>query len=417
MSGRAKLHYHTDCDFFAGCENMVANFLNDQRVYERYEVSFSYRKSERYELGLKNRVNNPALGECYPILAGNILTKLFVKMPKPIRMIVLALNYLLLLRYLVLLWNILALYVAWKPRAIDLLHINNGGYPAQSSCLAAAIAGRLVGIKSVVMVVNNIADLNQCRRWWLERPLDFIVARSVTMFVTGSKAANYALQMVLRLPSDKLTTLPNGIQGRKTNESKLETRKRLGLRETDFVFGVVALLEWRKGHGVLLNAMGSLVKNMGVDNMPMLLIEGEGAELLALQNQAMQLGIEKWVRFIGVERNVFDFMLAIDVMVFPSVANEDFPNVVLEAMSLGKPVIASRIAGTVEQIDDGITGWLVESNDVSALAFKMEAVVSNRAEIEFIGVNARVKFDKNFAAEAAVSNYLDLYEMLNRRAS
>jgi L-malate glycosyltransferase len=396
---------------------MIANFLNDHRIYERYEVSFSYRKSERYELGLRSRVSNPALGECYPILAGNVLTKRFAKMPKPIRVVVLALNYLLLLRYLVLLWNVLVLYLAWKPRAIDVLHINNGGYPAQSSCLAAAIAARLAGIRSVIMVVNNIADLNQYRHWWLERPLDFIVAKSVTMFITGSKTANRALQIVLKLSSSKLVTLHNGIQVRRASESRLKTRNRLGLRETDFVFGVVALLERRKGHSVLLSSMKMLLGNIGINRMPVLLIEGDGPELSALQNQIVQLEIEQWVRFIGVEHNVFNFMSAVDVMILPSVANEDFPNVVLEAMCLGKPVIASRIAGTVEQIDDGITGWLVEPADVSALASRMEVTMNNNALIETVGASARAKFNECFTAEIAVSNYLNLYETLNRRVS
>lgn len=415
MNTRPHLHYHTDCDFFGGCENMIANFLNDERIHSHFDVTFSYRKSERYEAGLRNRIGASGRGECYPILAGNVLTKCADGMSKPVRMIVLGLNYLLLLRYGVLAWNILVLYFAWRRRGIDLLHINNGGYPAQSSCLAAAIAARLIGIKRVVMVVNNIAVTNRYRHWWLERPLDYLVARSVTLFVTGSKTASGALQAVLNLPDSQLITLHNGIAARQISESRPQTRARLDLGESDLAFGIVALLEWRKGHRVLLQAMSILREKLGPENMPFLLIEGEGPEHGALKEMIEQLKIEQWVRLVGVEHNVFNFMQGLDVMVLSSIANEDFPNVVLEAMSLGKPVIASRIAGTPEQIEDGVTGWLVEPGDSLALALKMEAIINDRDCIERIGAKAHVRFEESFTAEAAVTRYLNLYEMLNRR--
>ncbi len=416
MSTRPRLHFHTDCDFFGGCENMIANFLNDERIHRHFEVSFSYRKSERYEIGLRNRVSTNVSGECYPILAGNVLIKYAAGMTKPIRMVVQGLNYLLLLRYGVLAWNVLVLYFAWRRRGIDLLHINNGGYPAQSSCLAAAIAARLIGIDRVVMVVNNIAESSRYRHWWLELPLDHLVAQSVTMFVTGSKSASLALQAVLNLPDRKLTTLHNGISVRQISEPRSQTRVRLGLGENDLVFGVVALLERRKGHRVLLQAMAVLREKLGPERIPLLLIEGEGPELDALTEMVEQLRIGKWVRFVGVERNIFDFMLALDVAVLPSIVNEDFPNVVLEAMSLSKPIIASRIAGTPEQIEDGATGWLVEPGDSLALALKMETFIENRERISVMGAQARARFEGKFTADVAVSRYLDLYQALLNRS-
>lgn len=76
-----------------------------------------------------------------------------------------------------------------------------------------------------------------------------------------------------------------------------------------------------------------------------LVIEGEGPELVHLRTLARRLGVGDQVRFVGTERNVFDLLNASDVVVLPSIWSEDFPNVTLEAMALGKPVIASRLAG------------------------------------------------------------------------
>lgn len=413
MSVRPKLHYHSDCEFFAGCENMLANFFNDPAVGAAYEVSFSCRWSERYEAGLRNRVKTPPSLERYPLLAGTLFTQYAPGLPKPLGLAVRILNLLLLVRYWVLAWNVLVLVRAWRGRGIDVLHINNGGYPAALSCLSAAIAGRLCGIRHVVMVVNNIAQgRERYRYWWLDRPLDRLVGRCVSRFVTGSHNAGRALQAVLRLPDASFVTLHNGIAVRSNTETRAETRARLAVDGNALVFGMVALLEWRKGHRVLFQAIATLPALLTPAQIPLFLIEGDGPESAELSAMVEQLGIGQWVRFVGVEQHVFDFIQALDVMLLPSVANEDFPNVIIEAMSLGKPVIASRLAGTPEQVDDGLTGALVDINNHAMLANQIASFVKNKDALASMGMQARAKFDEKFTAGVAVSRYLNLYKTL-----
>lgn len=416
MKQRARLHYHSDCDFFAGCENMIANFLNDERVSAEYEVSFSYRFSERYEDGLRKRVARPVAAERYLILAGTVFTRHAPSLPKPAALVLRGLNYLLLIRYWVLLWNVVVLFRAWRGRGIDVLHINNGGYPAALSCLSAVIAGRLCGIGQIVMVVNNIAKPGRYRYWWLDRPLDYVVGRCVTTFVNGSRNASKALQQVLRLPDGKFCTLHNGIAPRQPIETPEHTRARLGVEPGQLAFGVVALLEWRKGHRVLIQAVARLRELIQPSEMPVFLIEGDGPDRGELLEMTERLGVGKWVRFVGVERHIFDFMHALDVMLLPSVANEDFPNVILEAMSLAKPVIASRLAGTPEQIEHGVTGVLVEPGDHQALALEIASFIQNKSGLADMGRRARIRFDTEFTASVAVARYLNLYQnLINRR--
>jgi glycosyltransferase involved in cell wall biosynthesis len=349
-------------------------------------------------------------------LAGNVWTKHAARFGQFANRLALILNYLLMLRYAVLLWNVAVLFFAWRRKNIEILHINNGGYPAQSSCLAAAIAARLAGIDKVVMTVNNIAVSSPLRHWPPEILLDALVKRSVDVFVTGSLKASTALQAVLGLAPRQLATLHNGIAVRPNSETRGQTRARLNLNDEDLVFGTIALLEWRKGHAVLLNAVAELEAIVKSNRMPVVLIEGIGPEQAALEAAVARLGIGKWVRFVGSECNIYDFMQMLDVLVFPSIANEDFPNVVLEAMSLGKPVIASRIAGTPEQIEDGKTGWLVEPGNASAFARKMADIIIDRNLISGMGAKARQKFEAEFTSEIAVSRYLDLYQSLLKRS-
>jgi glycosyltransferase involved in cell wall biosynthesis len=393
---------------------MVANFLNDERIHRDFDVSFSYRKSDRYEEGLKRRVHRKINTECYPVLAGNVWTKYAAKSGKLANRLALVLNYLLMLRYAVLLWNVAVLFFAWRRKDIDILHINNGGYPAQSSCLAAAIAARLAGISRVVMTVNNIAVSSPLRNWPPELLLDMLVKKSVDVFVTGSIKASGALQAVLGLAPQKLATLHNGISVRPNTETIEQTRARLNLNEGDLVFGTIALLEWRKGHAVLLQAVAELEAIVQSNRMPVVLIEGTGPEQAVLEETVARLGVGQWVRFVGSERNIYDFMQVLDVLVFPSIANEDFPNVVLEAMSMGKPVIASRIAGTPEQVEDGVTGWLLEPGNAAAFAGKMAEFIRNEDLIVQMGTRARKRFAEEFTSEIAVARYLNLYQSLTK---
>lgn len=79
----------------------------------------------------------------------------------------------------------------------DILHINNGGYPAAQSALAAAIAGNISGVPKVVMVINNMAmDYKHYSRW-IDYPLDRIFVACVNVFITGSSQAAQKLKSVL----------------------------------------------------------------------------------------------------------------------------------------------------------------------------------------------------------------------------
>ena len=105
-------------------------------------------------------------------------------------------------------------------------------------------------------------------------------------------------------------------------------------------------------------------------------------------------------------------MNAINIVVLPSVDREDFPNVILEAMCLGKPVLASRLAGTPEQIVDGETGLLVPPGKPHNLADALRKLLKDKDLCIKLGSKARDRFESNFTADIAVKRYLDLYKEL-----
>lgn len=392
---------------------MLAVLFNSHKLHQEYEVSFSFAYSALYLQGFKRRVLNkfPIYAFTFPALTDYY--KLPNWIPLLIRKIIMA-----FLRFIfnvpLMVYEVIALYLLFRKIKPRILHINNGGYPAARSALAAAIAGKLAAIPKTLMVVNNMAvDYRHYSRWF-DYPIDRMVVKSVDLFVTGSKAAAAQLQSVLAIPSHKITSLHNGIPSRLGVETLSETRIRLGLSSFDgVIFGVVALLVPRKGHQVLLDAILNICsQSNNCSNNFKVLIEGHGPLRDKLVSFVNIHALNDYVEFVGDEKNIVDFMAILDVLILPSVADEDFPNVVLEAMALGKPVIASRLAGMPEQVSEGETGFLVSPLNAEQLAVAITELCNNAPLREQMGQAARNKFQNFFTAEVAVENYLKLYRSL-----
>ena len=108
-------------------------------------------------------------------------------------------------------------------------------------------------------------------------------------------------------------------------------------------------------------------------------------------------------------KNIMNFISFIDVLIFPSYSYEDFPNVILEAMGFAKPVISSRIAGTSEQIIDGVTGLLVAPKNVNQLASAIIKLTKDKSLIGRMGLEAKRRFQTHFTSEIAINKYQQLY--------
>ena len=238
---------------------------------------------------------------------------------------------------------------------------------------------------------------------------------STTSTSTGSAAAASRITEVLRLPAKQVMAIHNGIQQREALEAPASVRTRLDVSAeyNGLIMGMVAIMEPRKGHSVLLKALAILKKR--VLDLPRKLIvwlEGEGPLKDSLADEVTCSGLNEMVFFVDNETDIFSFMNAVDMIALPSVGSEDFPNVVIEAMSLGKAVVASAIAGTVEQVVPDETGLLVPPGNPVALADAIERFIDQPALVERFGKAGRERFLTNFTAEIAVAKYLDLYQHL-----
>jgi glycosyltransferase involved in cell wall biosynthesis len=410
---RTRVLIYSDCSFFAGCENMPANLVNDPGISREFEVVFVYRDSVRYSAGAAARLNSGA--QAIPLNIPTVEAVLGMAEKSGLPFLAGALRLtglLLLLKYVFVLYSAAVLFCLFRRLKPDILHINNGGYPGAYSCLAAVFAARAAGIKKIVFVVNSIAVPYAGIQRRLERPIDNLVGRGVSLFVTGSQYACARLRELFRLPANKFVTVPNGIAARPEKEPREAVLRRLGIHPGFTVLGTVAILEPRKGHRYLLEALALVKGRFDRFSEVVLVIEGTGSQEEPLERLADSLGLKANLRFIAGEQNVFDVIRAFDVFILPSVGYEDFPNVILEAMSLGKPVIGTKVAGIPEQVLDGKTGLVVEPADAEGLAGAILRLLSDARARAEMGVRSRERFDALFSYEKAIGNYSTIYRRL-----
>ena len=134
----------------------------------------------------------------------------------------------------------------------------------------------------------------------------------------------------------------------------------------DFVVGIIGVIEENKGHRVLLHALADLQAD-GHDAIQLWVI-GTGPEEAKLKRLAVELNIAHRVRFLGYLPEVREVLGRMQLLVMPTVHFESFGMAAVEAMAMGLPVVASRVGGLAEIVEDGRTGFLVKPGDAVELA-------------------------------------------------
>ena len=146
-------------------------------------------------------------------------------------------------------------------------------------------------------------------------------------------------------------------------------------------------------------------------------IAGEGEMLEATRKLSAELGIEKQTFFLGRCENVPALLSASFACVLSSTA-EGFSNSILEYMAAGRPVVATRVGGAAEAIEEGSSGYLVNAGDDESLAERLIRLLSDTARAEEMGQRGKEIVREKFSSEAQLRRTTNLYdELLNRQSS
>lgn len=159
------------------------------------------------------------------------------------------------------------------------------------------------------------------------------------------------------------------------------------------VLGSVGSFEHRKGQVELLHSVDRA--RVDLPNIHLMLV-GDGPDEEVLRSTAARLRLDDHVTFFPFTRAPAEVFEILDVLVLSSLYKEGLPNVLLEAMSMGLPVISSRLAGTPEVVVEGETGLLVEPGDVAALAGAITSLGLNPNTAGEMGRAGRALMERDF---------------------
>jgi sugar transferase (PEP-CTERM/EpsH1 system associated) len=291
----------------------------------------------------------------------------------------------------------------------DIVHSRNWG--AIEAMPAARLSGVPVAIHSEHGYEVDMLEGLPKRRRILRR---FAYAAADVVFTVSEQLRSYHSRQAW-IPMERIRVLPNGVNtsqfARRPGESQ-ETRQRLGLGDGSLVIGAVGRMVPIKDHAILLQAAEILISR----GMPVrVLLVGSGPELAKhKESVAASPRLSGRVVFAGADSDVPALLNAMDIFVLPSLS-EGMSNTLLEAMASSLPVVATRVGGNPELVEEQRSGWLFEPGDVMALAAILERIGGDSDLREGFGQAARRRAVQHFSLEAMVGSYRNLYVELARK--
>lgn len=273
-------------------------------------------------------------------------------------------------------------------------------------------AARLAGVRVVVHGEHgrDISDPEgrNRRRNWIRR----VLAPLVSHFVTVSRDLERWLRDDVGLPADRISTIHNGVDlSRFARTDRLESRDKLGLPAGAIVIGTVGRLDPVKDQAALVHALAALTH---AHPEALLIIAGDGPCRQDLARLVGTLGLARRVHLLGECRDVPLVLGAMDLFVLPSIA-EGMSNTLLEAMAAGLPVIATRVGGNPELVEDGVNGRLVCAQDPPGLHEAMAAYVDDPHLRALHGKASRERAVECFGLDRMAEAYAGLYRRLLAR--
>ena len=237
----------------------------------------------------------------------------------------------------------------------------------------------------------------------MERWAARFTERIITL--TDAEAAQH-LALGIGRP-EQFVTIPSGVDLERVRAAAADSpqmRRALGLGLEAPLIGTVSRLVPVKGLRNLLAAMPEILRRCPATHLA---VAGDGEERAALEAQAATLGLAPRVHFLGFREDADAVIGALNVFILPSL-NEGLGKVLVTAMALGVPAVASRVGGVPDVVEDGQQGLLVPPGDPAALAKAVIALLEDRTRGVAMGAAGRARATR-FSAEVMLERHAALY--------
>jgi L-malate glycosyltransferase len=295
----------------------------------------------------------------------------------------------------------------FKKSNIQIIHTHK-----YKDTILAAPAAKLCGIQHVVRTVHGLRE-----------PFEGLQAFKMSLYEAVERAVNRSCvdsiigvssQIESKYKADggvsSVMCIRNGIdlEGKSVQTDRWRTRKDLGIDSETCLIGTVGRLTPVKGIPYLLEAATILLRQGAKVKI---LVVGEGSIRQDLTAQTHNLGITDNVVFLGHREDTDTLLHAMDIFALPSLS-EGIPMALLEAMAASRPIVASRVGGIPEIIEDGVDGYLVEPMDVNNLAERCRQLIEFPEVARKMGEQGRKRVERDFSATAMADRVASVYKEL-----
>jgi sugar transferase (PEP-CTERM/EpsH1 system associated) len=292
-----------------------------------------------------------------------------------------------------LLWDLCRLFRRERP---DVVHTHAWG-----TLLEGLVAARMARVPVIVHGEHGTLQLKAHQRVlqrWGWGSVDRLLSVSSRLAERIVETTGFSLA--------RITTIRNGVDlTRFSGDNRVQARQSLGISAGSVTIATLGRLVEVKDHVTLLEAL-AIVRRQGHECLA--LIAGDGPLRQALTERAAALDLDGTVRFLGHRADAEAVLAAADVFVLSS-RSEGLSNTILEAMASGLPVVATRVGGADEMVEDGATGMLVPPGNPEALAAAIAALIGDADLRRRLGRAARARAERDFSLEGMLRGYETLY--------
>ncbi len=295
-----------------------------------------------------------------------------------------------------------------REQEIDILHTH-----LPYSGVMGRLAAILAGVKVIISTEHGLSESYHP----ITRFLNILTLPLSHSIIAVSQATARSLLRYKIIRQKKVRVIYNAID--LTDPKFFQTdpesiKKSLGINGHSLVVGTVANIRPEKGHQYLIEAAALVLKRRPEVTFVIVGRENTSGDLYRLEELAKRLGIRDKIIFTGYRQDALQIMNIFDVFVLPSIW-EAFAIVLLEAMNLGKPIVATNVGGIPEAVNEAVNGFLVAPRQPNQLASRILDLLNNSALRNQMGEAGREKIRDRFNIEHVVKEVEQVYAMaLNR---
>jgi glycosyltransferase involved in cell wall biosynthesis len=269
------------------------------------------------------------------------------------------------------------------------------------------LAARRVGVPVIVSALHSTGWPDGVGR------LNRLLTPITDAFIAVAESHGRFLIERTGFPGHKVAVIPNGVDTQRFTPvaDVAAVRRELGIQETAPVVGIVAALRPEKNHELFLEMARRVVAQLPSARF---IIIGDGPCRERLEQRARELGLASHVLFLGMRDDVPRLLASFDVFALTS-HMEANPMSILEAMSVGRPVVASNVGSIHEAVIEGETGFLVAPGDAEELTSVVLRLLNGPLRSSAMGAVARRSVIERWSVGAMVSGYERLIETIYER--